>query len=1262
MGAEVVGEAKVLIDADFSTFDDQLKAKLTTAAEKAGAAAERTLKRSGDRAGKNFSDGVSRAAGGAKTLENLRNSIQRLEIASVRAGDAQVDAATRARQAEAALAKIRRTTSTVTLDGAEKIRVAEERVAKAHRDAARAQNLAATAASALGVARAKLVQEGANLGEETGEALARGLSRSANRGAGDAGTSSGGFFARAFRTAAGRAIGTGLFRSLVAGAGGLLTALSPLSTILGGATAAVVALAGALSTAAGSGLALGGVLGSLGLAIGALTVGLSGVGDAMDAQSKAQEELARTGEISKATQEKLDAALKNLAPSAAAVVRQLGAMAPAWEAVRRNVQERLFTGLSKTLAQLGNRYLPILSQQLGTAASSLARAGQVLGAFLNNSSRAGQIAAIFSGLNGILSTLLGPLNGVAAGFFDIFQASLPFAQRLASILATASSAFGQFLSQAAESGSFSKFMETAFATAQQLFRLLGNLGSIIGQVFAAGTASGGNLLTILANITGQFAAFLRSAEGQAALTSFFGLISQAGEILVGVFKTLQPLLAGISSLFRALEQPISVLGGAITEVIGSLAVTIGGLLTQLGPVLGQLVTAFAPIATVLGGVLVGAIQALAPLILQLVSSFAQILPALTPVLQVLGTALITTLGQLSGLLVQILPVVAQIITAFATGLTPVLTTLQPVLAQIVAAAVQLVAAFIPILNSLLPLVPSVTQLAAAFAQLVVALAPLITQGLTSLTQLLVQLAPYIAQLVPPLVSVIGFFTQFTLAIAKVVAAIVGFAVQVQAGMNRATGFVARAVAAIASAFASLIGKIAGVMRSIGTTVAEGVGKVVGFFTQLPGRITGALSALPGQMASLGADIVAGLANGIKSRAESVLNEARNLASKVSGAIGKVLQIGSPSKVTHRQGEFAGDGLANGIRERIPAVRAAAINLANAVPKAVEPMVNKLNTALNSLAKNLPSVIRVRLNQAVASARVGIATIGRAQDALDTKLKAAQSTLQGLLQKSQQLAQSVAQGVLQTGNIAQSTDGGFRGMVSRLQSAVTNAKAFADVIARLSRTALNKTSLQQIIDAGPEAGLAAGRAVLAAGNAGIRQVNTLQSQLQTAASKAAKSASDAIFGQGVRLAQGLVAGLQKQRAALDAQMLRLADVLVARVLKVLRAVKVKGAGTLDIPGFSDGGVIRRDGIYRGAEKNRPEAIVPLTKPRRAQQIMDATGLSAMAAGSGKSRTVEVPIHVAGSVVDYDALTAYFERLFARYGLKPVLGLNVAGGTL
>lgn len=1264
MTAENVGSAEVTIDADFSTFDDQLKAGLTSAARRAGAEAEKILKRSGNTAGKEFSSGVSKAANSAKTIDSIRASLDKLETAAKRAGDAQLDSAAKVRAAEVALARVKRTTSLVTIDGAEKIIAAEERVAKARRDATRVSNSAQAAEKALAGARSKLAA--ALSGDQVADSFGRDFAAKLTPAVTKAGNDSGGFFGSAFRQAASRSIGQGLFIGLIGSLAALITSASPLGAVLGGGAAAAVALAAALTQASGAAIALGGVLGSLGLAAATLKVGFSGVGDAMKAQSKAQEELAATGEISAATQEKLDAALAKLAPSARAVVTQLGAMAPAWQKVTQSVQEKLFAGMSTQLAALGNRYLPILTRQLGTAATTLNQTGVGLAKFLTTGARANQVNTIFSGLNGILRTLLAPLTTIAGGFLDLFTASLPFAQQLADALGRVGTQFGAWLTRVSGSAGFQKFMETSMTLASELFRLLGNIGQIIGAVFSAGAATGGNLLTILGNLTDELVRFLQSPVGQEMLASFFDLVAQAGAVLVGVFRTLQPLLSGISAVFSALEAPLQALGTALLPVLQTLFTSIGTTLQQLAPILAQLVVALTPVITALAGGLVGAFQQLLPVILVLVQAFADLVPSLLPVAQILATTLVQAVTALVPLFIQLAPVVLQLAQAFLTVLLPALQQLLPLIPQLVTSVVQVLSAFIQLLPALLPLVPSLTQLGLAIAQLVVAMMPLITTVLSSLASLLVALAPVITRLIGPITGVIASFTSMVTMITRVITFVSRFAVVVQQSFSRAQAAGIAAASALVSGvvgfFSQLPGRAAALMASFASAVKAKLDQVAGFFRSLPGQIVGALSGLSGQLASAGRNAMDGLIGGLTGALGRVREVAGQIAGAITGPVAKFLDIRSPSRVMKRMGNNAVQGLINGIREKIPAVSAAMLNLASALPKQIGPAITKLNTSLNALGKNLPSTIRVRLNRAVATARVGLASIGRAQDALDVKLKGAQERLTELLKNQQQLAQSVAASIVQTGNIAQNQgDTSFRGIVNRLKLAVAQAKQFNTVIAQLTKAGLNKTALQQIVDAGPEAGLAAGKAVLAAGKAGVNQINSLQSQLQTAANKAATTAARAIFGQGVQVAYGIVAGLRRQRAALDATMLRLADVLVARVLRVLRAVKLKGTGTLDIPGFRHGGVVDRDSLIRAGEGNKREAIVPLERPRDRDRVMRQTGLDQVAAGKG-TRTKEIHIPINAREASANEIGKIVEAILQRYGFKPVLGLQTAGGAI
>lgn len=57
----------------------------------------------------------------------------------------------------------------------------------------------------------------------------------------------------------------------------------------------------------------------------------------------------------------------------------------------------------------------------------------------------------------------------------------------------------------------------------------------------------------------------------------------------------------------------------------------------------------------------------------------------------------------------------------------------------------------------------------------------------------------------------------------------------------------------------------------------------------------------------------------------------------------------------------------------------------------------------------------------------------------------------------------------------------------------------------------------------------------------------------------------------------------------------------------------GAGNLE--GFADGGIIDREQIIRAGEGNRPEVVIPLTKPQRAAELADRSGLTRILGSAG-----------------------------------------------
>lgn len=856
--------AAVEILAELDRFEPDLRRKLTAAVQSAADDAEKQMRRGGTRSGKAFSDAVNKAAGSTATYDRLKASLAGLEGAAQKAGDAQADAAGKVRIAEAKLQEVRDKGDA----RASQLAAAEENLAQAQRRSAAATKLATAATDALKNARAKVSAQAREQGTEAGDQFGEALRVAARKASDDAGDESGTFFTRAFERAAARAVGSGLFRSFAVGAAGLVTALSPASTLLGGVTAAILALVGAIGQASGSVLSLGALLGSLGLAALTVKLGFGGVGDALKASAEAAAEFAATGSVSEATTKKLDAALQALQPSAREVVSALRGIALEFATVRNAVQQNLFSELGPQLVQLGRTFLPLVSSSLVDFAQILNVAALDFLKFIRSGENTQRISTILQGLEPILRTLLTAIKPLTDAFLRVFEKSLPFAQQLSTIIAGLAQRFAAFITTTTKSGAFSDFMTTAFQLAGELFGIFGKLGSILGSVFAAGAESGGGLLQLLNKLLGGVADFLKSTNGQTALASFFGLISQAGSILLNTFKTLTPIFQGLSTVFTALQGPIAQLGIALQPVIGQLALTLGDALKTLAPIVAQLVTALTPlVAGLLGG---------------LVTAFSELFVAITP----------------------IFPVLVQVVQALVTGLLPVLPQLVAILSNSINGFAQLVVALLPLVPSLLQLIPPLTQMVVAFAQLVVALLPLINLFTQFSVEAIGRMLPAIIFLINATVQFDTFIAKLATTIASVVRVIVDFVVQAVANFqslrDQGGGLISSLIGAIIGAFNSLPPNVLAAIRGM----ISGALSAIGGFISSAGTAAGKVAAAIVSAIKTGLSGIAGFfrapfdaaKSGVSSALQSILGVVEGFVSKISGAISKI--SGAISNIPH----------------------------------------------------------------------------------------------------------------------------------------------------------------------------------------------------------------------------------------------------------------------------------------------------------------------------------------------------------------------------
>lgn len=328
-------------------------------------------------------------------------------------------------------------------------------------------------------------------------------------------------------------------------------------------------------------------------------------------------------------------------------------------------------------------------------------------------------------------------------------------------------------------------------------------------------------------------------------------------------------------------------------------------------------------------------------------------------------------------------------------------------------------------------------------------------------------------------------------------------------------------------------------NGIKSAVTTGINNVMNLIRSLPGKIKGALSGAASWLVSTGADIVRGLISGISSMAGAVMDA---LLSLIPGPLKKFagkLGIGSPSKVFKQFGKWVGQGFIEG-------VVGTQADVTSAFGGLVEKLKKKGFNSLAAMAKNTRSQL------------MGIAKTYEEQTA---RLQEATDKLREIQEEARELRREVAAGIVGTGDIASfsgktDSEGNplpvtFADIIAGLRGSVQQARAFAQVITQLQNMGLNQTALEQLIDAGPEAGLAAANAILAEGAGAVAAINDLQIKLQNQADYLGQFAADNMYDAGIKAAQGLVNGLESQIGALEDTMEKLARALVKAIRRALR---------------------------------------------------------------------------------------------------------------
>jgi hypothetical protein len=203
-----------------------------------------------------------------------------------------------------------------------------------------------------------------------------------------------------------------------------------------------------------------------------------------------------------------------------------------------------------------------------------------------------------------------------------------------------------------------------------------------------------------------------------------------------------------------------------------------------------------------------------------------------------------------------------------------------------------------------------------------------------------------------------------------------------------------------------------------------------------------------------------------------------------------------------------------------------------------------------------------------------------------------------------------------------------GFFSALTDQATKVQDFSVLINRLMAAGLSETALQQVLDAGVDAGSAIATEILGSAD-GVIRANNLVSQVASIGDQIGLNAAGKFRQAGVDAGTALVAGItdviSKYKVKLKSKK------LTTKQLKKLQdqfAVDVSfGFAGSGLPELANGAIVssRTPAIIGEAG---PEAVIPISRPARALQLMEQTGLASLARkGSGAAVNIENATFVA-----------------------------------
>lgn len=458
----------------------------------------------------------------------------------------------------------------------------------------------------------------------------------------------------------------------------------------------------------------------------AATDGARSIADANQAVVDAARSLADAQNSGALAVNKTANALAKLAPNARSFVAAIVAQRAAWSALRLDVQNTLFQGLSGSFTTMANSALPSLRAGLtGTAGILNTMAKNAMSA-VTNLAKTGELRTVFAGLNEGLKPLSRIPGQLITGLAQLSEAAAPAFKRLTTAAGAAADGIMKKLGASLADGSLTKSIDHAIDIAKQFGHVIGDAFGILSNIMKA---AGTNALGTIGALLKELRKVTAMPEVQAAMKNIFAMINAFGKLLSGA----------IGTVFGQLIMAFGKIAPAVTKMLNSLgdiAPLLGGILLATNPILGLFVL-------------------LAPVIGKLIKPIVGIVDALGPVLKTIGQMF----GLLGPVLAILLPPIRILVTMLGAALKPIVAALGPVLKAAAHAVGDLMSAISPLLPVIGAMVaslgPVLTPILHIIGDLFKALAPVFVQLGKSLLPPFLRLTKTLGEMFQKLEPVLG---------------------------------------------------------------------------------------------------------------------------------------------------------------------------------------------------------------------------------------------------------------------------------------------------------------------------------------------------------------------------------------------------------------------------------------------------------------------------------------------------------------------------